>query len=668
VSLLFPKAWLAASPWRLRAAAIALAALCALALAAWVPGLSRGVEERAGDMLWRLGSALAPAAEEERRFVVVDIDEASIERLGAWPWPRERLAELSRLIAALGASVQVYDVVLPEPRGGDDALAAEFARHPVVLAQIFSLDPNTTAAVGQLQGALKAGAPACVPPLPQASGFIANTPAFASISGLAVGHVTPRIAPDGAVRHLPPLICFAGRVYPSLGLAALAKAAAAEPAWALAPGSGWLEPAWRLTHPALPGISVPLDANGDTRLSYQLPRRAILSVSAADVLGGTAPGELFRGAWVLVGATAFGIGDAVPTPHGGAVAGVEVNGQFISALLDGRLPYTPRAAPAMLLLLGVAGGVLLLLAARWRRLPVLGLPLAGLVLALTLLALHAGLQLGSQIWLGWTDPAIFCLVAGVLLAAVEHARARFERARLYGNLASYLPAQVAAEIAFHEPSGVIEAERREVTALFADIRNFSAHCEGRPLEEAAALLHAFFTAANRVVEAHGGLVEEFIGDAIMAVWNAPQACPDHAAKALAAAHQLQAEIVQLFDQPPPPGLEPLAVGIGIETGSAMVGSFGPANRRTHTALGETVTIAARLQALTADLAQPILVGEGAAARLPPDAVVSLGSFLLEGMRTARTVYAPPLAGPSTRPRDERRAIPPPRLVSGLRKA
>lgn len=644
-----------------------VAALCVLALNALAPGLLRNVEERAGDMLWRLGAASngersnmagnvyfapasAPADEEERRLIVVDIDEASLAKLGPWPWPRERLAELSRRLAALGAGTQVYDVVLPEARSGDAALAAEFARHPhqVVLAQIFSLDPAVPAAAGQLQGALKAGAPACGPPLPQAIGFIANTPALASVNGIAAGHVTPRIAPDGAVRHLPALICFQGRVYPTLGLAALLKAAGADPAWTLAPGSGWLDPDWRLTHPALPGIAVPLDDNGDVRLSYRLPRRAFASVSAADVLSGQAPADLFRGAWVLIGATAFGIGDAVPTPHGGAVGGLEVHAQFISALLDGRLPHTPRAAPVLLFLLGLAGAAVLLLATRAPHLPVLGLPLAGALLAGALFALVAYLLLGQHLWLGWAAPAAFYALAGVLLAAAEHARTRFQRERLYVNLASYLPAPVAAEIAFREPSGVIEAQRREVTVLFADIRNFSAYCEGRPPEEAAFMLHAFFTAAARIVEAHRGLVQEFTGDAVMAVWNGYNECPDHTARSLAAARELQLHASELFMQPPPPGLAPLALGVGIETGRALVGFFGPARRRTHAALGETVTIAARLQALTADLAEPILLGEGAAKHLAADAVKSLGSFLLEGLRRPHVVYAPASASGSAR--------------------
>ena len=657
---------LVASRSAVTATAVVLAAAFALLLHFAAPELLSGWEERAGDAVWELTAARAPADEEERRFVIVDIDEASIAKVGPWPWPRERMTELSRRLSSLGVNLQIYDVVLPEQRADDAALAAELARQPVVLAQIFSMDPATPVAIGKLQGALASGAPRCGPPLPQAAGYIANTPVLASATGLAAGHITPRIAADGAVRHIAPIICFEGRAYPSLGLAAVVKAAGVEPEWFLAEGSGWFDSKWRLTNPKLPGIAVPIDGNGDARLSYRLPRRALISVSAADILAGTAPEALFRGAWTLVGATAFGIGDAVPTPHGGAVAGVEVNAQFISALLDGRLPYVPRAAPVLLLLMGAAGALALLLALRWRRLPAIGLPLVGMLLGLSFFGLHAWLQLSRDLWVGWAAPAVFAVMSGVLLAAGQYARARFERERLYDNLTSYLPKPVAAEIAFREPTGIIDAQRREVTVLFADIRNFSAYCEGRPPEEAAALLHAFFSTATRVIEAHGGLVEEFVGDAVLAIWNAPEACPDHPAKALAAAVQLQSESAPLFDHPPPVGLEPLALGIGIETGNALVGSFGPARRRTHTVLGETVTVAVRLQSLTVDLAQPVVVGEQAAQRLPKDTLIPLGSFLLEGLRAAREVYAPS-SGENMDGRREHRTGTRPRLISGLRK-
>jgi adenylate cyclase len=649
----------------MRTLAVIVAAACVAALAIVVPNFLRAVEERVGDTLWSLGAAAAPRDDEERRFVIVDIDETSIARVGAWPWSRERMAALSRQLAALGAGLQIYDIVMPEAKPDDAVLADELSRQQVVLAQVFSLDPRTPVTLGELAGALVQNAPACDPPLPPAFGYVANTAALAGVPGIAVGHITPRIGPDGAVRHIPPLLCFEGRVYPALALAAVVKSAGVEQAWALEPGSGWFDPAWQLSHPKIPGIVIPIDRNGDARISYKLPRRALLSVSAADVLSGHAPAELFRDAWVLIGATAFGIGDAVPTPHGGAVAGVEVHAQFISALLDGRIPYAPRAAPFVLTILALIAGTVLVLAARRPRFPTLGLPLLGLLLAFGFVALHGWLQLAHHLWLGWATPGSFAILSGIFLAAAEYARTRFERERLYGNLASYLPEPVAADIAYREPSGAIDAQRQEITVMFADIRNFSAYCENRPPEEAGALLHAFFTAATRVAEAHGGMVEEFVGDAVMVVWNTPKPCPDHAARALAAGKELHAATQELFSQTPP-GLEPLALGIGIESGSALVGSVGPARRRTHTAMGETVSIAVRLQALTADLSQPVLLGEGAARRLPAESVISLGSFLLEGLRTARQVYAPPPAEIGAAPATKRPSSRP-RLISGLRK-
>ena len=532
------------SPWQARALALGLAFASALLMRALFPGVLDSLDERAGDFFWRA----FPLEVQERRVIVVDIDEASLAEVGPWPWPRERLETLSNKLGAMGAGTQIYDIVLPDARPGDDRLAGEFARHPVVLAQIFSLGGEEPSAAGRLGGALTS--PGCTAPLPMATGYIGNTAALLAAPATAVGHITPRISDDGSVRRLPALICFQNRTYPALGLAALLKSAAVAPTLGIAPGAGWLEPAYRLTHSALPGVQVPLDANGDVRLSYRLSRKSFISVPAADVLAGRAPAEFFKGAWVLVGATAFGIGDAVPTPHGGAVGGVEVHAQFMTALLDNRLPYTPLGAPAIqLLMVAFAAGALLLLAVRRNRLPVVALPLVGVLLTVVMLAVHARGLLGSNLWLGWADPAVFSLCAGLLLGVAEHARTRVEREALFRNLSSYLPQAVASDIAFREPSGAIDARRCNITVLYADLRNFSAYCENRPPEEAAALLHAFFTLVDRVVDQHRGVVEEYAGDDVMAIWDAS---PAHVAQALAAAAQIIEEGAALLPMPPPP--------------------------------------------------------------------------------------------------------------------
>lgn len=466
---------------------------------------------------------------------------------------------------------------------------------------------------------------------------MANTPALAR----EAGHITPTLDADGTVRRIAPIICHQNHAYPALALTGLSGLTPGQPLKVEThPGEGLLAPETWLSLTGQ-GLRVPLDEGGTTRLPYTLPSAALSAVPVADILDGRVPASLLNGAIVLVGATAFGIGDTVSTPLKGNAAGVEVHAQFLAALLDQRLPYTPRGAGLFQLAFCAGAALLLLLiASRQQRLHVAILPAAGLALALLAFGLHAQLLWHTQLWVGWLAPALFATLAGLTLGSAEFARAHLERQRLYQNLASYLPQQVAAQIALHEPVGTIEAERREISVLFADLRNFSAYCEARPPEEAAALLHAFFSTAHRIISRNGGIIEEFIGDAVMAIWNAPSPCPNHARRALDAAFELEREVALLLPPTPPAGLEPLALGMGLETGKALVGSFGAADRRTHTALGETVSIASRLQAMSAELAAPIVIGPGAAAQLPDARIISVGAFLLEGLQIPRTLYIP----------------------------
>lgn len=631
---LLPRVLLRPAPLRLCALALA-ALLVGLAMLS-APGLHRSLEEGSGDPLWRLASGRGDA--DERRVVVIDIDEASLARVGPWPWPRQVLADLANALHAQGAAVQLMDIVFPEPRPGDDVLAAALARQPVHIGQIFALAPDA-ARVGRLSGAL-AGLP-CESVFPVAGGYVANAASLAQAAGArGAGHISPALDADGAVRRIAPVLCHRQRSYPALALLGVAGLVHTEPELRYEAGRAPFGPQGWLHLPAL-DLKLPLDADGSTRLPYALPAAALTGVSAADVLDGRVPTDLLQGAIALVGATAFGIGDTVPTPLAANVPGVEIHARFIAALLDGALPYTPRAAATLqFAFAALVAAALWLLARRQRRLPSYVLPLAGIGLAALAYAAHAGALLWAGWWLGWMAPAAFAALAALALSVVEFALARLERERLYHNLASYLPEPVAAHIALHEPVGTIDAERREVTILFADLRNFSAYCEARPPEEAAALLHAFFATAHRVVRAHGGLVEEFVGDAVMAIWNAPQPCPQHPRRALEAAHALVEEVGRLLPEEAPPGLEPLGLGIGIETGPALVGSFGAAERRTHAALGETVTVAARLQVMSADLSSVIVVGPGAAAQLPDAGLRSVGSFLLEGLQRPRTLHVP----------------------------
>ncbi|MBU3740264.1 MAG: adenylate/guanylate cyclase domain-containing protein [Rhodoferax sp.] len=600
------------------------------------PGWLVQTQERGGDLAWRL----AADRRDERRLIVVDIDERSLREVGPWPWPRATQARLMDRLAQAGASLQIYDIVFTDARPGDADLLAAAQRHRPVLAQIFALEQGGQVSSGKPAGALDW--PSCGAPFSVASGYLANLP---GLEGAATGHITPRVAPDGLVRQQPAVICHQGRPYPALALSAL-MTGLAEPRLSLQRGSQWLDPAWKLTAPALGAAGVPLDARGDLRVPWLRHPDSFISVSAADVLGDRLPPQLLERAWVLVGSTAFGLNDSIATPFGGTSSGLQVHAQVITALLDGRLPYTPRAEP-LLQLAAAALGVALLLGLRRLRLPPYLLPLAALGWCALLWAAHALALTQGALWVGWADAALYTAAPGLALGMLEHARSRIERDRLYTHLSSYLPAPVAAALALQRPSSAITASTQTVSVMFADIRNFSAYVDARPPEEAAAVLHAFFSVAAQVVQAHGGVIEAFQGDAVMAVWNGEAGqprheAPQHAQRALQAAIALLAAMQGVLPDPAPAGLEPLPLGIGVETGPAMAGSFGLASRRTHMVMGRTVTIASRLVELTAELAHPILVGEGLAAQVGASGLESMGTFLLEGLRVPHHVYACPL--------------------------
>lgn len=639
-------------PWRLRTAALVLAAALALLIQGYAAPALTLVEEAFGDLTWRA----APSPSIERRVVVVDIDEASLNAVGAWPWSRTTLARLSTRLEEAGAVVQAFDIVLDSSRDGDDELAELWRSLPVVAGQVFSLDPAATPQVGVVAGALEAAS--CPSVAPQSVGHVANSATLVGPTSV-VGHLTPRIENDGVVRKVPAVICHAGRAYPSLALAALWRAAQASgparsrPDWKLldaaAPGARssklQLRPEAVFASASLPGLDVPVDRRGDMRVPFRVARNAWVSVPAHKVLAGTADPSLLKGAIVLVGATAFGIGDVTATPLSRSAAGVEIHAQALAGLLDHGVPYTPVETPWLqLLVAGVIAALLVAVASRRADAPVKRLPIAGAMLAVSLMVGASVCLITLNLWLPWALPAVFALLASSALATAEHALTRQQSQRLSAHLGSYLPGPVARRLMAIDPTGTIQVDQREVTVLVADIRNFSAQASHRPPQETAALLHAFYCIAVDVVERHGGVVENVVGDSVLAVWNAYADTADHAERATAAAKELVRATYPLLEKTPSAGdadsVQPLALGVGVESGPAIVGSFGPARRRAHAALGEPVSVASRLQKMTQDLSIPVLLGPRLAEHLPATGTEPLGDYLLEGMSRQYAVYAP----------------------------
>jgi adenylate cyclase len=618
------------------------------------------LEERLGALGWTL------FADEtlEERVPIVAIDERSLSEVGPWPWTRAQMASLVSAIDSAGAQLQLHDIVYPESKAGDAELVSALqSTNGALLAQVPGLQGQSTQAglmTHPLSGiSCNAGSSL---QFPSTSSYLA---APASFSAVAKGHIAPIISADGAVRKTPAIVCVDNQAYPALVLAAFLQATKSS-TWeaSITPGSSVLDPAYILRFSAYPGLDIPLDSEGNLRISFASSPAAFLAISAADVINGAANTSMLDNQWVLVGGTALGMADIVPTPYGGAALGVELQARLLASLLDFDIPYTPKSALLIQAFLSlIFAAMLYLLGNNAERLSAYGLPVAALALPSAALLLHVQLLQSSNLWLGWVAPALYSAVASGLLLLLEHSRVRAERSRVFGNLNSYLPSDIAREIAYNVPSSNINAKRCDVTLLSADLRNFSAFGEARAPEESAAVLHFFFTRATEIIEQYGGRVHEFKGDSLLAVWDGHH--QRAATAALKAAIAMQSDLSDsLLTNFAPNGLEPLALGVGIEQGPALIGSIGPAHRRSHTLLGDTVAITLRIQEMTADIAQPILIGECAARQLGDQALESQGSYLLAGLKTPHVLFAPAVSGASASEGTASSERPDLRLING----
>lgn len=636
--------WVQASPLAARAVVIALAGILSILLIQGFGSGLRSLEERIGALGWSMN---ADAVTEER-ITLVSIDERSLAEVGAWPWPRAEISRLVDALSAAGVQLQLHDIVYPEARQGDAQLLASLENsQSAVLAQIpvFDASGATTGTMSHPMTGVACDAASGGLQLTAVNAYLAPAAGFAAIPK---GHIGAVIASDGAVRKTPALVCQGGQAFPALSIAAfLQLGSSTQWSGAIENGSGLLEPAAWLTLDGYPGLDIPLDSQGNLRISYAKAPEAFRAVSAIDVMNGRIDPAMLANTWVLIGGTAFGMADIVPTPYSGAVPGVELQARLLTSLLDMEIPYTPAGATMLLGLLSlVFAAGLMMLPRVGERAVAYGLPAAAVLLPIFSVLMHNYLLASQNIWLGWMQPALFGLLAASSLLILELSKVRLERARVFGNLNSYLPDDIAKDIAFNLPSSAVNAERRDVTLLSADLRNFSAFGEARPPEEIAAVLHYFFTRATQIIERNGGQVQEFQGDSLLAMWEGNGAEP--ARQSLLAAAEMQGALNdKLLPEHAIQGLEPLALGVGIEQGPVLIGSIGPAHRRSHTMLGDTVSITLRIQEMTAELAQPILVGECAARQLASESLISQGSYLLHGLQIPHTLFAPKAASQTT---------------------
>lgn len=567
----------------------------------------------ADDWLWQYDQ---PSA--SRVVHIVDIDDASLVQVGRWPWPREQIALLvEQLIHHYQVQQVGLDIVMSEPSPVDHSFAAAADDHVV-----WAVALAYTGELSVRQGAL-AAFPLCLSglDLPEATGYLGLSEHFAQ-SNLRQGHIRPTFDSDGVIRQYPVFLQLNTECVPALALSM----------WGWWLGlSGDAPISMKQGRLYWGGIDTGTAGNGLLRLRNM--RQAVGSVSAADVLNGTA--ELPPNAVVLIGSSALGIGDRVTLPGGEVHAGVAVHGYALAQWLMGATLAEPVWLP-LPVFLAVLGALLVLFQCA-KRSARLGLFVwCGMAVIWFFAALFGRLGWG----LFWPiAPFVWSSLA--LLSAFGMRMYTLRRARglLYRQFSAYVSDEVLQQLVASEADPrLLDSQRSEITVLFADIRGFTHLAEHLPPEETVRLVNQVMTYLGDHVARKQGTLDKFLGDGVMAFWGAPLAVPDHADRAVDCACNIINGLNELNADLRRAGLPTVALAIGVHTGMAAVGNMGSTERRAYSAIGDSVNLAARLQGLAGE--PPVLVSAQVQRLCTAHQFDALGECIVRGRDQPVSVYVP----------------------------
>src|SRR6266481_8216823 len=534
--------------------------------------------------------SLLPRQTASQPVVIVDIDEASLKDIGQWPWPRTIVADLITRLTQLGAVAIGFDVIFAEPDrmspsiaatsfrnldeetrnklqtlpNNDEVLAEAIRRSRVVVGQVGSATP---APRSQAESALKTGFAVRGPDpssfLVTFAGLLRNLPLIEeAAAGRGVFSILPER--DGIVRRVPIILRAQGGIVPSLSMELLRVVTNSGAILVRTDQAG-------VQSVAVPGLQVPTDQNGRFWIHFDRHDPARY-VSAKDVLQGRVPRERVEGKLVLIGGSAVGLFDIKTTPVAAAMPGVEVHAQvFESALTKSLLTYPNYAIGAELLVAVLVGLAIIMLAPMLRASTVVGL---GAVVIAALIGASWYLFSQYNLLIDFTYPLMSSLFVYLTLFFINYFKEQKQRQQIRAAFGFYLSPALVEQLARSPEKLVLGGEERRMTILFSDVRGFtriSEHYKHDP-QGLTRLMNRFLTPLTNAIIERKGTIDKYIGDAIMAFWNAPvdddeqevNAC-DAALAMQERAAALNAELKQEADANGG-AFMPLRIGIGLNTG------------------------------------------------------------------------------------------------------
>src|SRR3954471_1716068 len=606
---------------------------------------------------------IEPRKKTIRPVTIVDIDDKSLEKLGQWPWPRTRIADLVTELTRLGAVGIAFDAAFSEPDRLNPAFAADTFRHldeetRVKLRALPSNDQIFADAIKASRVVLgESGLPEEIAALdktlpvtgiamlgeePQRfmfdfPGLLRNVPVLEHAAA-GRGLFTIRPERDGIIRRVPMIMQAQGQTMPSLTFEILRVASGSGTILIKAEKAG-------IKSIGVKGFEIPTDHNGQLWVHYSR-NDASIYVPAINVLEKNVAPDMIAGKLVLIGTSAVGLNDIKTTPVSPAMPGVEIHAQVLESALTGEVISRPIFGIAIEFGTALLFGLLVIAFA----------PTFGPVTLVALGAAFASGVIGTSVYfysfhrllIDFTYPLMSTMAIYLTLIFSSFVREQQQRKQVRSQFAQYMSPALVAQLAQSPEKLLLGGEERELTIMFSDVRGFTTISETFKHDPRGltALMNRFLTPLTNAILARKGYIDKYMGDAIMAFWNAPLDDGDHQLNACEAAVDMLERIEELNlvrEQEAQQGghaFIPINVGVGLNTGTCTVGNMGSDIKFNYSVLGDSVNLASRLEGQSKEYGFPVIVGSKTAMAVKDKfAILELDFIMVKGKKEPEVIYA-----------------------------
>ena len=606
---------------------------------------------------------IEPRVKTARPVAIVDIDEASLAKLGQWPWPRTRIADMIANLTRLGAVVIAFDVIFSEPDRLNPDVAADTFRNldEATREKLRSLPSNDQVFADTMRRSRvvlgQSGLPSVISDLdktlpvtgvamlgedPQRfmfkfRGLLRNTHVLEAAAG-GRGLLTINPERDGIIRRVPMIMQAQGETVPSLSFEMLRVATGTDTILIKSGIEG-------IRSVAVKGFEVPTDRNGQLWVHFAR-YDPTLYVSAVDLLEGRVPPEKIARKLVLIGTSAVGLNDIKTTPVSPAMPGVEIHAQVLEAALTKSLLSQPPYGALLEFGAALVLGLLVIAFA----------PGFGPVTLVGVGALFATLLVGTswyfysqhRLLVDFTYPLLSTTTIYLTLIFTSFVREQAQRRQIRSAFGQYLSPALIEQLAQSPEKLVLGGEEREMTIMFSDVRGFTTISESFKSDPQGltTLMNRFLTPLTNAILARKGTIDKYMGDAIMAFWNAPLDDKQHQLNACEAAIDMLERIDELNKvreqeaKDGGPTYIPINVGVGLNTGTCVVGNMGSDLRFDYSVLGDSVNLASRLEGQSKEYGFPIIVGSKTALAVKDKfAILELDFIMVKGKKEPEVIYA-----------------------------